>query len=57
MAVRYVCAFGLNDKFQPASLLQDFFKHAEEKSNTLCENGNNSVNTKVCLPVLLFILM
>lgn len=45
-AVKYACAFGLRDKFQPASLLKDLLKNAEETSNTLREN-NYPVDKKV----------
>ncbi|KAK1360342.1 hypothetical protein POM88_044816 [Heracleum sosnowskyi] len=43
-AVTFVCAFGLRDKFQPASLLKDMLKNAEERSNTLRENSNYPVD-------------
>ncbi|XP_074358219.1 uncharacterized protein LOC141697629 [Apium graveolens] len=45
-AIRYVCAFGLRDKFQPASLLRDLMKNAEEASHTLCENSSCPVDKK-----------
>lgn len=46
-AVRHVCAFGLRDKFQPASLLKDLMKNAEEASKTLRKNINCQVEEKV----------
>lgn len=46
-AVKYVCAFGLREKFQPATLLKDFMKNALEVSKTLCENISSPVNKKV----------
>lgn len=45
-AVKYVCAFGLQDKFQPASLLKELLKNAEETANTLRENSNYPVDKK-----------
>lgn len=46
-AIGYVCAFGLRDKFQPASLLKDLMKNAEEASQTLRENRSFPVDKKV----------
>ncbi|XP_074358945.1 uncharacterized protein LOC141698196 [Apium graveolens] len=45
-AVKYVCDFGLQDKFQPASLLKDLFKNAEETAYTWRENSDYPVNKK-----------
>lgn len=46
-AVRYVRAFGLHDKFQPAPILKDFLNNAVEVSKTLHEDINSPVNKKV----------
>lgn len=46
-ALKYICVFGLRDKFQPASLLKDLLKNAEETSNTLRENSDYPVDKKV----------
>lgn len=46
-AVRYACAFGLRERFQPASLLKDFLKNAAEVSKTLGDNINGPVKNKV----------
>lgn len=52
-AVKYVCAFGLRHKFQPASILKDLLKNAEETANTWRENSDYPVNEKVISFLLL----
>ncbi|XP_063935013.1 uncharacterized protein LOC108227686 [Daucus carota subsp. sativus] len=45
-AVKYVCAFGLRDKFKPASLLKELLKNSEEASKALCENSDCPIDKK-----------
>ena len=55
-AVKYVCAFGLRDKFKPASLLKELLKNSEEASKALCENSDCPIDKKVNLLSCCFII-
>ncbi|XP_059652602.1 FRIGIDA-like protein 5 [Cornus florida] len=45
-AIKYICAYGLVDKFPPVPLLKAHLTYSEEIANKTCKKGNNSLKAQ-----------
>ncbi|XP_058068878.1 uncharacterized protein LOC131218214 [Magnolia sinica] len=46
VAVKFIRAFELEDKFPPASLLDGYLKNSQKVVELICEKGNNSIKSQ-----------
>ena len=47
LAVRFVFEFGLEEKFPPVPLLEDYLKETKELAKQVCNDGKNSLKSQV----------